>query len=85
MSKKPTTMVNIREDRKRITLIEKYLNSEAAILYIGNFGGGSSMKPLMDSFNIESSILIGNPTKVLQDRIIAYGVKPRKLIGCWTN
>jgi quinol monooxygenase YgiN len=75
----------ISEDGKRITLIEKYLNSQAAILHADNFEGGSNMKPFMDSFTIESFILIGNSSKALQDRIKAYGVKPRKLIGGWTN
>ncbi|MDG2062223.1 MAG: hypothetical protein P8J67_01450 [Flavobacteriaceae bacterium] len=75
----------ISEDRKRITLVEKYLNSQAAILHADNFEGGSNMKPFMDSFTIESFVLIGNSSKALQDRIKAYGVKPRKLIGGWTN
>jgi predicted ester cyclase len=75
----------ISEDGKRITLIEKYLNSQAAILHADNFEGGSNMKPFMDSFTIESFVLIGNSSKALQDRIKAYGVKPRKLIGGWTN
>ena len=75
----------ISEDQKRITLIEKYLNSQAAILHADNFEGGSNMKPFMDSFTIESFVLIGNSSKALQDRIKAYGVKPRKLIGGWTN
>ena len=43
------------------------------------------MKPFMDSFTIESFLLIGNSTKAIQDGIKAYGVKPRKLIGAWTN
>ena len=43
------------------------------------------MKPFMDFFTIESFILIGNFTKALQDGIKTYGVKPRKLIGGWTN
>ena len=55
----------ISEDRKRITLIEKYLNSEVAILHIDNFEDGSNMKPFMNSFTIESFILIGNSTKAL--------------------
>tara|TARA_B100001094_G_C18176768_1_gene798324 strand:- start:777 stop:1643 length:867 start_codon:yes stop_codon:yes gene_type:complete len=75
----------ISEDQKRITLVEKYLNSQAAILHADNFEGGSNMKPFMDSFTIESFVLIGNSSKALQDRIKAYGVKPRKLIGGWTN
>ena len=75
----------ISEDGKRITLIEKYLNSQAAILHADNFEGGSNMKPFIDSFTIESFVLIGNSSKALQDRIKAYGVKPRKLIGGWTN
>ena len=75
----------ISEDGKRITLIEKYLNSQAAILHADNFEGGSNMKPFMDSFTIESFVLIGNSSKALQDRIKAYGVKPRKLIGGWAN
>ena len=44
-----------------------------------------NIKPFMDSFTIESFILIGNSTKALRDRIKAYRVKPRKLIGGWTN
>ena len=35
--------------------------------------------------NLWSSILIDNPSKALKYRIKAYGVKPRKLIGGWTN
>jgi len=72
-------------DGKKITLIEKYLNSEAAILHANNFENGPNMKPFLDKFTIESFILIGNYSNALEKRIKAYGISPRKLIGGWTN
>ena len=43
------------------------------------------MKPFLNTFKINSFILIGNSTEELKNRITAYGVEPRVLIGGWTN
>tara|TARA_B100000963_G_scaffold270364_1_gene238529 strand:- start:8404 stop:9267 length:864 start_codon:yes stop_codon:yes gene_type:complete len=75
----------ISPNEKKITLIEKYKNSEAAILHAENFENGPNMKPFLDTFKINSFILIGNSTEELKNRIKAYGVEPRVLIGGWTN
>ena len=72
-------------NEKKITLIEKYKNSEAAILHAENFENGPNMKPFLNTFKINSFILIGNSTEELKNRIKAYGVEPRVLIGGWTN
>jgi hypothetical protein len=70
---------------KKITLIEKYKNSKAAILHADNFENGPNMKPFLNTFKINSFILIGNSTEELKNRIKSYGVEPRALIGGWTN
>lgn len=75
----------ISENSKKITLIEKYKNSEAAILHADNFENGPNMKPFLDTFTINSFILIGNSTEELKNRIKSYGVEPRVLAGGWTN
>ena len=75
----------LSSDQKKVTLIEKYMNSEAAILHANNFESGPNMKPFLDTFNIESFILFGNSTVALQERIKAYKVSSRNLIGGWTN
>lgn len=75
----------ISQNSKKITLIEKYKNSEAAILHADNFENGPNMKPFLDTFTIKSFILIGNSTEQLKTRIKAYGVEPRVLAGGWTN
>jgi predicted ester cyclase len=75
----------ISQNSKKITLIEKYKNSEAAILHADNFENGPNMKPFLDTFTINSFILIGNSSEELKNRIKAYGVEPRVLAGGWTN
>lgn len=75
----------ISPNRKKITLIEKYKNSKAAILHADNFENGPNMKPFLNTFKINSFILIGNSTEELKNRIKSYGVEPRVLIGGWTN
>ena len=75
----------VSTNEKKITLIEKYKNSEAAILHAENFENGPNMKPFLNTFKINSFILIGNSTEELKNRIKAYGVEPRVLIGGWTN
>ena len=75
----------ISPDEKKITLIEKYKNSKAAILHADNFENGPNMKPFLNTFKINSFILIGNSTEELKNRIKSYGVEPRVLIGGWTN
>ena len=72
-------------DQKKITLIEKYANSEAAILHANNFESGPNMEPFLAAFTIESFVLFGNSSDALRERIKAYGVSPRELIGGWTN
>lgn len=75
----------ISPNNKKVTLIEKYKNSQAAILHANNFENGPNMKPFLNTFKINSFILIGNSTEELKNRIKAYGVEPRVLIGGWTN
>ena len=75
----------ISPNGKKITLIEKYKNSKAAILHADNFENGPNMKPFLNTFKINSFILIGNSTEELKNRIKSYGVEPRVLIGGWTN
>ena len=75
----------ISPNGKKITLIEKYKSSKAAILHADNFENGQNMKPFLDMFKINSFILIGNSTEELKNRIKNYGVEPRVLIGGWTN
>ena len=75
----------ISSNGKKITLIEKYKNSKAAILHADNFENGPNMKPFLNTFKINSFILIGNSTEELKNRIKSYGVEPRVLIGGWTN
>ena len=75
----------ISTNGKKITLIEKYKNSKAAILHADNFENGPNMKPFLNTFKINSFILIGNSTEELKNRINSYGVEPRVLIGGWTN
>lgn len=75
----------VSADGKRVTLIEKYNNSAAAMLHADNFEGGPNMKPFLDTFTIESFVLIGNSTEALNERIKAYGAEPRQLIGGWMN
>ena len=40
----------ISPNEKKITLIEKYKNSEAAILHAENFENGPNMKPFLNTF-----------------------------------
>ncbi|MDG1054646.1 MAG: hypothetical protein P8O78_08475 [Flavobacteriaceae bacterium] len=75
----------LSQDQKKITLIEKYANSEAAILHADNFESGPNMEPFLAAFTIESFVLFGNSSDALKERIKAYGVSPRELIGGWTN
>lgn len=75
----------ISPNRKKVTLIEKYNNSEAAILHANNFENGPNMVPFLETFTIKSFILFGNSTNKLRERIKAYGVEPREPIGGWIN
>lgn len=75
----------ISPNKKKVTLIEKYNNSEAAILHANNFENGPNMEPFLETFTIKSFILFGNSTNNLRERIKAYGVEPREPIGGWIN
>ena len=71
----------ISEDGKKVTLIEKYLTSEAAIKHADNFEGGPNMKPFLEMFTLESFIITGNATDQLKDRLKAWSPKYRTPIG----
>ena len=74
----------ISEDGKKVTLIEKYLTSEAAIKHADNFEGGPNMKPFLEMFTLESFIITGNATDQLKDRLKAWSPKYRTPIGGWS-
>ena len=74
----------ISEDGKKVTLIEKYLTSEAAIKHADNFEGGQNMKPFLEMFTLESFIITGNATDQLKDRLKAWSPKYRTPIGGWS-
>ena len=75
----------ISEDGKKVTLIEKYLTSEAAIKHADNFEGGPNMKPFLEMFTLESFIITGNATDQLKDRLKAWSPKFRTPIGGWSH
>ena len=75
----------ISEDGKKVTLIEKYLTSEAAIKHADNFEGGPNMKPFLEMFTLESFIITGNATDQLKDRLKAWSPKYRTPIGGWSH
>ena len=75
----------ISEDGKKVTLIEKYLTSEAAIKHADNFEGGPNMKPFLEMFTLESFIITGNSTDQLKDRLKAWSPKYRTPIGGWNH
>lgn len=75
----------ISEDGKKVTLIEKYLTSEAAIKHADNFEGGPNMKPFLEIFTLESFIITGNATDQLKDRLKAWSPKYRTPIGGWSH
>ena len=75
----------ISEDSKKVTLIEKYLTSEAAIKHADNFEGGPNMKPFLEMFTLESFIITGNATDQLKDRLKAWSPKYRTPIGGWSH
>ena len=75
----------ISEDGKKVTLIEKYLTSEAAIKHADNFEGGPNMKPFLEMFTLESFIITGNATDQLKDRLKAWRPKFRTPIGGWSH
>ena len=75
----------ISEDGKKVTLIEKYLTSEAAIKHADNFEGGPNMKPFLEMFTLESFIITGNATDQLKDRLKAWIPKYRTPIGGWSH
>ena len=75
----------ISEDGKKVTLIEKYLTSEAAIKHADNFEGGPNMKPFLEMFTLESFIITGNATEQLKDRLKAWSPKYRSPIGGWSH
>ena len=75
----------ISEDGKKVTLIEKYLTSEAAIKHADNFEGGPNMKPFLEMFTVESFIITGNATDQLKDRLKAWSPKYRTPIGGWSH
>ena len=75
----------ISEDGKKVTLIEKYLTSEAAIKHADNFEGGPNMKPFLEMFTLESFIITGNATDQLKDRLKAWSPKHRTPIGGWSH
>ena len=75
----------ISEDGKKVTLIEKYLTSEAAIKHADNFEGGPNMKPFLEMFTLESFIITGNATDQLKDRLKAWSPKYRSPIGGWSH
>ena len=75
----------ISEDGKKVTLIEKYLTSEAAIKHADNFEGGPNMKPFLEMFTLESFIITGNATDQLKDRLKAWSPKYRTPIGGWNH
>ena len=75
----------ISEDGKKVTLIEKYLTSEAAIKHADNFEGGPNMKPFLEMFTLESFIITGNATDQLKDRLKADSPKYRTPIGGWSH
>ena len=75
----------ISEDGKKVTLIEKYLTSEAAIKHTDNFEGGPNMKPFLEMFTLESFIITGNATDQLKDRLKAWSPKHRTPIGGWSH
>jgi len=75
----------ISEDGKKVTLIEKYLTSEAAINHADNFEGGPNMKPFLEMFTLESFIITGNATDQLKDRLKAWSPKYRTPIGGWSH
>ena len=75
----------ISEDGKKVTLIEKYLTSEAAIKHADNFEGGPNMKPFLEMFTLESFIITGNATDQLKDRLQAWSPKYRTPIGGWSH
>lgn len=75
----------ISEDGKKVTLIEKYLTSEAAINHADNFEGGTNMKPFLEMFTLESFIITGNATDQLKDRLKAWSPKYRTPIGGWSH
>ena len=75
----------ISEDGKKVTLIEKYLTSEAAIKHADNFEGVPNMKPFLEMFTLESFIITGNATDQLKDRLKAWSPKFRTPIGGWSH
>ena len=75
----------ISEDGKKVTLIEKYLTSEAAIKHADNFEGDPNMKPFLEMFTLESFIITGNATDQLKDRLKAWSPKYRTPIGGWSH
>ena len=75
----------ISEDGKKVTLIEKYLTSEAAIKHADNFEGGPNMKPFLEMFTLESFIITGNATDQLKDRLKVWSPKYRTPIGGWSH
>ena len=75
----------ISEDGKKVTLIEKYLTSEAAIKHADNFESGPNMKPFLEMFTLESFIITGNATDQLKDRLKAWSPKFRTPIGGWSH
>ena len=75
----------ISDDGKKMTLIEKYINSEAALLHINNFEKGPNKDPFFEMFSFDSFVLTGNARPELRKRVEGYGVKFRTLVGGWTN
>lgn len=74
----------ISENGKKVTLIEKYLTSEAAIRHADNFEGGENIKPFLDMFTLESFIITGNASDELKERLKAWKPSFRSPIGGWS-
>ncbi len=75
----------ISDDGKKVTLIEKYRTSEAALLHADNFENGPNIEPFMKAFTINSFVLFGNASEELKARVKAYGAEHRAIVGGWTN
>lgn len=75
----------ISENGKKVTLIEKYLTSEAAIRHADNFEGGENIKPFLDMFTLESFIITGNASDELKERLKAWKPSFRLPIGGWSH
>ncbi len=75
---------SISSDNTKITLLEKYKSSEDAILHADNFENGPNFEKFFKMFTVEKFIVAGNSSDKLKDRLSAYDIDYREIIGGWS-